>query len=330
MTITVKELVQGIVKKDIYSKVYTINDGIDALSNINIEVVDTQNFVEYDETDVGAITILDANGDVNSASIGNANDIVFSQQEFNISRPFVKVFEFGRDKFDEYGINPDMLDTPITTDSAAAINSMMTTGRLGKKLALLYKKFYQRRRDQVHAFLDELGNTSTAYQKTIAGDQLIADNRTGHAYDFDNKGTAALSESEAEIAIDALAKQIDATGVEVGEQAPQFLFHVGSSTLARKILKPDAVINANYRSAADFKNGVSGFKMAGSYTSTSSKHWVMIGDKHEITRLIYKGYENFKIRVFHDVNNDKIKIEMSDWSILKCTSPVALYKGILS
>ncbi len=330
MAITVAKLLKGLITEDATAYINKIDDAIDGLSNINVKVVDVENIVEYIDADANTITVLNADGTVASASVANSSDKTYKTVEFTIPAPYVKQLKIGRTEFKKFGIKPEDLDVNAKRFGISQLNSMVTSGPLAEELQKMYDDFYQFRRNQVHSFLAGLSNSSLAYQKTADGDYLVANSRTGHLNDFDNLGTAALSDTEFKIGLNAVAKQVNARGNEIGAKAPQFLFHTSNLTLANEILKPNEVVNANYRSAGDFKMG-SGVKMAGVYNnSTDSNDWILICEGHKIQRYVMKGYETPQIRIAHDVENDIIIIEMSDRTIMKCTSPECLYAAIVA
>lgn len=330
MAITVSKILLGLITQDATAYVNKIDDAIDGLSNLNVKVVDSENIVEYVDVDGNSITVLNADGTVASGSIANSSDKTYKPVEITIPKPYVKLLKIGRTEFKKFGINPSDLDAPAKRFGLENINAMVKSGALADELKKMYNDFYQWRRNQVHAFLSGLATSTATYQNTADADKLVADNRTGHLYDFDNKGTAGLSESEFKVGLNAVAKQIDARGNEIGAKAPQFLFHAENLTLANEILKPNEVVNAQYKSAGDFKM-VNGVKMAGVYKNGSDGNdWVLICEGHKIERLVMTGYETPQVRISHDVINDIILIEMSDRSIMKCTDPTCIYGAIVS
>ena len=326
MAVTLANVFEGVILEDLSAHVNEIKDALDALSNQNIVVTNVTNINRYHRADGNSITVLDAAGTVNASSQASYASGTFTDNSYNIGRPFVKTLYIGRDKYHVFGITPDMLDKPA---SRFSVDTMSTfTARISDEIMKYYKEFRQWRRNQVSTFLDELGASANAAVLPL-GLQLVADSRVGY-FNFDNKGTAALSESEFKTAINAVAKQFDIDGLEIGAKAPLYLFHASNLTLANEILKPNDVINAQYKSAADFKNGIQGLKMAGVYKTTDTNDWVLICEDHMIKRVVMQGYENFQVRIFHDVQNDRIGIEMSDYSIIACDAPTSIYKAIVS
>ena len=324
MTVTLKQVFEGLITQDLSAVMNEIKDAVDALSNQNIMITEVANINRYHRADANAITTLDAAGTVNASSIASYASGTFTDDTYDLGRPMVKTLYIGRDKYHVFGITPEMLDQPASRFTGVL---PALTMRLNEEIVKYYKDFKQYRRNQVSTMLDELGASSDP-ALLPKGLQLVADSRVGF-WQFDNKFTSALSEAEFELAIDAVAKQTDVDGLEVGAQAPLYLFSP-SLTLANKILKPNEVINAMYKSAADFKNGLNGVKFAGTYKTTDTNDWVAIFENHQIKRVIMKGYENFQVRMFHDVENDRIAIEMSDWSKMAADSPVGIIKGIVS
>lgn len=328
MAITIKEILVGLITQDATAYVNKIEDAIDGLSNLNVKTVDAKTIVEYIDIDGNSITSLGANGVVAGGSIADASDRVFKTVEITMPEPQVLTLKIGRQLFKKFGITPADLDAPAKRFGLANINSMVKSGALADELKKMYNDFYQNRRNQVHNFLATLATATATHNLTADGDKLVADNRTGNLYDFDNKGTSALSESEFKVALNAMAKQTDARGNEVGAVAPAFLFHTSNLTLANEILKPNEVVNAQYKSAGDFKQGV---KMAGVYNnSTDSNDWVVLGSNAKVERYVLEGYETPKIRIAHDVINDIIILEMSDCSLIKCTSPEGIFGAIVA
>lgn len=330
MTITVAKLLKGLILEDATSYVNRIDDAIDGLSNINTKVVDSENIVEYIDVDANTITVLNADGTVASGSIANSSDKTFKTVEFSIPAPYIKQLKIGRTEFKKFGITAEDLDVNAKRFGIERLNALVSSGALADELKKMYNDFYQFSRNQVHTLLASLSNATATYQKTADGDYLVANSRTGHLYDFDNLGTAGLSETEFKIGLNAIAKQVDARGNEIGSKAPQFLFHTSNLTLANEILKPNEVVNANYRSAGDFKIS-SGVKFAGVYNNGSDTNdWILLAEGHKIQRYVMAGYETPQVRITHDTLNDIIVIEMSTRSIMKCTSPECIYAGVVA
>lgn len=325
MTVTLKAVFEGLITQDLSAHVNEIKDAVDALSNQKIMTVSVANVNRYHRADANAITTLDAVGTVNASAIASYASGTFTDDTYDIGRPMVKTLYIGRDKYHVFGITPDMLDQPASRFSNVLPS---ITVRLNEEIIKFYKDFKQYRRNQVSTMLDELGASSDP-ALLPKGLQLVADSRVGF-WNWDNKMVAALSEAEFKLAINAVAKQTDIDGLEVGSQAPLFLFHASNLTLANEILMPNEVVNAMYKSAGDFKAGMQGFKMAGTYKTVDGNDWVAIFENNEIKRVVMQGYENFQVRIFHDVENDRIGIEMSDWSIMSADSPVGIIKAIVS
>lgn len=332
MTITVSKLLAGLITSDATAYINQIKDGIDALSNQNVIISDVENIVEYIDADANVITILGANGVVPAGAIADSSDKTYKTVEIAIPSAYVKQLKIGRQQFTKFGISPSDLDVSAKRFGFSALNSLVQSGALASELNKMYNDFYQWRRNQVHTFLAGLSNSSLVYQKTADGDYLVADSRTGNLYDFDNKGTASLSESEFKVGLNAIAKQIDARGNEIGVRDAQYLFSTSGVTLPFEILKPSEVVNSAYRSSGDMTGSLpSGVKFAGVYKNSSDVNdWVLICEGHKIERIVMSGYETPQVRIAHDVINDIIVIEMSDRTIVKCTSPECIYGAIVS
>lgn len=330
MTITLKKVLETLITNDANAVVNVIGDGIDALGNENVRVIPSRNYTEYTDSDASVVTVLNSDGTVASASSSNSVDKVFKSIDIDLVRPSALKLYIPRFEYGLYGISADMLDVNAKRFGYDKIDSLTKSGKLADELNKMYKKFYNYRRNQVHAFLSGLATSTLNYQNTVDGDKLCADNRTGHVFDFDNKSTAALSEYEFKVGINAIAGQVDILGNEVGATAPKYLFHSGNLPLANEILKPNEVVNAQYKSAGDFKV-VTGGTWACRYTNgTDLNDWVLITEGHKIERLIVAGYEIPQVRIVHEPEEDRILIEMSDWTILKCTDPTHIYAGIVS
>ncbi len=332
MAITIAQVIEGLVREDAGAKVNKINDAIDALSYMNQKVTNVANIVKTVDTDANSITILNADGTVASGSIASSSARTYKSVEINMPLPYVKTITIPRYQFEQFGITPQMLDTNASRFGIDKINAMVSSGYLAEELQKLYADFTQFRRNQVHTLLSGLATTTVVYQNTPDSDKLVADSRTGNLYDFDNKATASLSDSEFKVGLNAIAKQIDSRGNEIGAKSPQFLFHTSNLTLANEILKPHETINVNYRSAGDFKGGVApAMKFAGVYNNGSDVNdWIILAEGHKIERYTMKGYESPIVRVYHDVENDVIGIEMSDRTIMTCIEPTCIYGGIVS
>lgn len=327
MAITLLKILEGLVTVDAGSALNTVADGIDALSNEVVIVSDKDHIVEYIDTDANAITILNADGTVASGSIANASSRTFKTVEIDIPLPYVKTLYIGRDKYEMFGVNPSMLNI-MGSGAIQLANQLTQAGPLAVELKKLYNAFYQWRRNQVHSFLAGLATSTTVYQNTPDADKLVADSRTGNLYDFDNKATAALSEAEVKIGLNAIAKQVLCNGNEFGFHTPKYLFSTSDAVLAQNLINPSGTVNANYRTVADLTPSM---KFGGVYNnSTDANDWVMITEGHSIQRIVKKGFEMPQVRIFFDELNDRIGIEMSDRSIMKCTNPCGLYGAIVS
>lgn len=328
MTITLVKLLEGLIVKDASSELKQINDGIDALSNENVLVSAEDHIVEYVDTDANSITILNSDGTVASGSKANVASRTFKTVEIDMPLPYIKSLYIGRDKYEMFGINPSMLDMNAQRFGIMAANSLVSNGPLAVELKKLYNDFYQFRRNQVHSLLAGLATSTTVYQNTGDADKLVADNRTGHLYDFDNKGTAALSEAEFKVGLNAVAKQIDERGNEFGFHGAKYLFHTSDAVLAQNLINPSGTVNVQYRTVSDL---IPGMKFGGVYNnSTDANDWVLITEGHKIQRIIKAGYETPQVRIVHDTENDRIIIEVSDRTIMKCTCPLGIYGAIVS
>lgn len=327
MAITVKDLFERMMTTDLSAKVFEIEDAVDALSNEKVEVVEVNTFSRYTRVDANAATEITAAGDLASGSIASYSSGVWTSNEYNMGRPIRKGITIGEDKFHVFGITPDMLDTSYKMIDEAELSNIYN--KLSVEAIKLYQDFKEERRKQVTTFLDEMGASSDQAVLPL-GLQVAANSRVGF-WNFDNLLSAALSTTEFDNAINGIAVQFDERGNGTGPQQIRYLFHESNFMLAQKILNPNDVLNANYRSAADFKVGglPNGVKFAGNY-GTSGSDWVVIGTKHKIKRLVMKGYEKPKVRIVWDNINNKIYIICSDWTGIVCDSPNGIVKSTVS
>ena len=319
-TYTIKQVLEKIITEDISNIVYDMSDAIDALGNEKIEVVEAGTISRYHRADASVITVLNSDGTVASASNANYAAGTFASDSYSTGAPYILQLTIGRDKFHAFGIDPDMLDQNASTFTA----SPMLLGEINK----LVKRFYNFRREQVKTMLDEMGASADSACLPM-GKQVVANSRTTY-WGFDNQLSSTLTEKSLNDAQDAACVQFDIDGLSVGNPAIRYLLHASKFSLAQQILNPDMVVNAQYKSIADFKGNMTGLKLAGTYNSSSASDWVAIFDNHSIKRICFKGYEQPKARVIYDNVTSQIIIEVADWSLMAIDSPVGIVKAIIS
>lgn len=328
MAYTAKKVFEKIFVEDLRNHINAVSnqDAVEVLSNEKKVEVETAQFSNLIRVDAKAFTVIDADGTVNASSKANYNSSTFASNEFDLSRPFCKTLTIGRDIFHVYGIEPGMLSNSYTVTSANAGLMSMAVGKLQTELVAYYNALRNYRLNQVKTFLDEMGASSDQAVLPL-GLQLAADSRVGY-WNFDNKLTSGLSDAEFENAINMMAVQFDESGNAIGSQPIRYLIHESSLTLANKILKPNEVVNAQYKSATDFASGLGNSKFAGVYGTTGSD-WIAIGANHQIYRYVMKGYLDGRIRFYEDSINETFNIEISDWSKIVCKSPAGIVKSIV-
>lgn len=320
-TYTTRQVIEKVMSENLSSIMYNMSDAVDALGNEKIEVVEASSISRYHRADTSVITVLNSDGTVASASKASYAAGTFASDVYSTGAPYILQLSIGRDKFHVYGIDGESLDKDY--------NGMEFSPMLKADIDLLVKRFYSFRRDQVCTMLKELGASADSACLPL-GKQVVANSRTTY-WNFDNQLAAALSESSLADAQDAACAQFDADGLPVGNPAIRYLLHATKFTLANQILSPDMVINAQYKSIADFKGPMTGFKMAGSYGDTSAANdWVAIFDNHSIKRICFTGYELPKPRITYDQINKQLILEVADWSLMSIDSPVGVVKAIVS
>lgn len=340
MALTVKQALEGFIIEDLHDRVEQVTDPIDMIANYNIEERTEDTFVRVETHDSATFEQLDAYGVLPSSAIAYVKDRVIREQVLTIPGSYEKQIRITREEFSKYGIDFGMLEISGNTASPVALGLY---NNLKREVVKLVTDVMQEERDRVNKFLDEIGASSDGFVCPF-NEQLAAASRTNGIWNFNNKGTAALSGTEFKVVYNAFGKQVDIKGHDVGQLVPRILLHASDSGLAEEILKPDTSKDITLRSLADLGGDIP--KMAGQYkpaSSSESNDWICFASypfvQKTIRRLVSKQYSSvsidgvtikgWKVDIYEDKPNNRIIVSVQGKSQLVCDSPVGIYKAIV-
>lgn len=338
--ITVKQALEGFIIEDMHDQVEVIEDAIDILANFNVEEHEFDTITRVETHDNASFESPDNYGVVPEAAVANYADRQIRKQVLTLPRYILKRFIIPESEFLKYKINYDMLEATGEDAIQVAVGAYNSLSREIKKLI---GDAIQEVRDDVHTALSELGSSSDTFCLPF-NEQIIADSRSNGIWNFDNKGTAALSETELGVAHNSYGFAVDIKGRETGKHTGKMLLVASDTTTAEQLFNPDLVKDVTLRSIVD-GGDKSIPKMVGKYSAGpgETNDWILISDyvfkKRTIRRIISPQYRSVSaggvelrgwlIDIFADRVNNRIVIEIKGRSKFAIESPVGFFKAIV-